>query len=301
MREYNISKEDLELDIKNGKNHDQIAQYHNISRSTLTRLKRKFGIKLSNKIEGLKVDNLKGQFFEKLEVIEYAGTDRWQRAIWWCKCECGLVKKISASHLKGGHTKNCHLCSPSWKGYKQISGTYWNNVIKGANLRKLDILITIEDAWDLYEKQNKKCALTGMNIIFARSRRSENKQTASLDRIDSSKGYTIDNIQWVHKYIQRLKGDMSQKNIKLLSYLIVKNDLNLVSMLENNKDIQDLDLDRYKPRCKVKNLSKEDVIKLRKMYLDGYTSKQLSVIFERTISQILKILSQKSFPKVGDE
>ena len=33
--------------------------------------------------------------------------------------------------------------------------------------------------------------------------------TASLDRIDSSKGYTIDNVQWVHKKVNMMKKDMS--------------------------------------------------------------------------------------------
>ena len=34
--------------------------------------------------------------------------------------------------------------------------------------------------------------------------------TASLDRIDSCKGYTIDNVQWVHKWINVMKSDHSQ-------------------------------------------------------------------------------------------
>ena len=34
--------------------------------------------------------------------------------------------------------------------------------------------------------------------------------TASLDRIDSSRGYDADNIQWVHKDINWMKQDFSQ-------------------------------------------------------------------------------------------
>ena len=29
--------------------------------------------------------------------------------------------------------------------------------------------------------------------------------TASLDRIDSTKGYFIENVQWVHKYVNIMK------------------------------------------------------------------------------------------------
>ena len=35
--------------------------------------------------------------------------------------------------------------------------------------------------------------------------------TQSLDRIDSTKGYTIDNVQWVHKYINLMKHQLTQQ------------------------------------------------------------------------------------------
>ncbi len=37
------------------------------------------------------------------------------------------------------------------------------------------------------------------------------ERTASLDRIDSSKGYTKDNIQWVHKHVNLMKHKFDQK------------------------------------------------------------------------------------------
>lgn len=47
------------------------------------------------------------------------------------------------------------------------------------------------------------------------------KQTASLDRIDSTKGYIKDNIQWIHKDIQRLKLNFSQTKLIELCQLII--------------------------------------------------------------------------------
>lgn len=38
------------------------------------------------------------------------------------------------------------------------------------------------------------------------------KQTASLDRIDNTKGYTEDNVQWVHKIINKMKSDLTQED-----------------------------------------------------------------------------------------
>lgn len=43
--------------------------------------------------------------------------------------------------------------------------------------------------WNLFVRQKQICAITGDYI--------EHLKDASLDRIDSSKGYTKDNVQWV--------------------------------------------------------------------------------------------------------
>jgi hypothetical protein len=95
-----------------------------------------------------------------------------------------------------------------WSGYEDISRTYWNNVKTGARNRSIPFNLKIEQIWELYLKQNKKCSLSGLDIGFEASK----SNTASLDRIDSKKGYEIDNVQWVHKYINQMKWDMSQEH-----------------------------------------------------------------------------------------
>jgi len=50
--------------------------------------------------------------------------------------------------------------------------------------------------------------LSGIDLVFRKGR---NKvQTASLDRIKSNKHYTLDNIQWVHKDINIMKGKLPE-------------------------------------------------------------------------------------------
>ncbi len=48
--------------------------------------------------------------------------------------------------------------------------------------------------------------------------------TASLDRIDSSRGYTLDNIQWVHKDLNKMKTNYPNDYfIKMCKYVANNN------------------------------------------------------------------------------
>lgn len=67
-------------------------------------------------------------------------------------------------------------------------------------------------------KQNKKCVLSGIELCFPKVSGIKSKTliTASLDRIDSSKGYVIGNVQWIHKTINTMKMDLADSEfIKL--------------------------------------------------------------------------------------
>lgn len=107
-------------------------------------------------------------------------------------------------------SRNCN-----WKGFKEISGRYWNGIIKCAEERNIKCNLSIQDAWYLFVKQQGKCAITGVTINFVLNHTKYGKQqTASLDRINNNKGYCAGNIQWVHKTINRLKWTLSEKEFK---------------------------------------------------------------------------------------
>jgi hypothetical protein len=93
-----------------------------------------------------------------------------------------------------------------------ISGGWWANHIlreRTQNYRaRVPVTVTIEYAWDLFLKQDKKCALSGISLEISGTGK---YNTASIDRIDSSKGYEPDNVQWVHKDINFMKGILSQE------------------------------------------------------------------------------------------
>ncbi len=52
-------------------------------------------------------NNLVGQRFGRLEVMELAGTDKARNRKWLCKCDCGEQKVIMGIHLKDGSTESC--------------------------------------------------------------------------------------------------------------------------------------------------------------------------------------------------
>ena len=137
-----------------------------------------------------------------------------------CQCDCGNKKRIFASSIKRGSSGSCG-CDKSryiktsgknsvlYKGYEEISGKRWGNIKEGARQRNLTFNITLQYAWDLFEKQNKKCSLSGVPLYFGRANHKQSEATASIDRIDSSKGYIEGNIQWVHKSINIMKNALS--------------------------------------------------------------------------------------------
>lgn len=98
--------------------------------------------------------------------------------------------------------------SSRYTGYKELSGRYWSSIKCGAKSRNLDFLISLEYAWSIIENQNFKCALSGLEIKFS-TYANGHDGTASLDRIDSSKGYVEGNVQWIHKKFQNMKGASS--------------------------------------------------------------------------------------------
>lgn len=76
----------------------------------------------------------------------------------------------------------------------------------------------MEHIWSLYEKQDRKCILSGQNILF--SGYTDKEQTASIDRIDSSKGYIEGNVQLVHKDINIIKWDFTNEEFIRICRLV---------------------------------------------------------------------------------
>lgn len=124
-----------------------------------------------------------------------------------CLCDCGGVYYIRPGLLPKNKTNNCG-CKPrgKWKGTGGLSGTYYRRIQRRAESSGQEFTVTPEYLWDMYQSQGGVCAVTGLGIPF--NRRTADPCDASLDRIDSTRGYVVGNVQWVHKDINKMKMDL---------------------------------------------------------------------------------------------
>lgn len=131
-----------------------------------------------------------------------------------CRCDCGSITKANVHSLLVGRYTSCGCrraagkINRSWRGGQTVSGSFYGRIRQGAANRNIEFDLTIADLDALVDKQNGKCALTGMDLTFGE--KAISSRTASLDRIDSNLGYVPGNVQWVHKTINRMKGTLSQ-------------------------------------------------------------------------------------------
>jgi hypothetical protein len=152
--------------------------------------------------------------------------NKWNQHNLKVKCECGTITVQAKCKLVYGHTKGCWKClgERKTKSYYNLSLSYFNATKTGAIRRGLSFNVTPKDLWDKFIEQEGKCALSGekIELVSNYTGRSHSKQTASPDRIDSTKGYEKDNIQWVHKDLNMLKQNRTDQEFIELCHKVSK-------------------------------------------------------------------------------
>lgn len=132
-----------------------------------------------------------------------------------CRCSCGTEKPVDFRTLINGQSKGCVKCRNAPTPYGNcIPLVVYNGFKRGAERRGLAFNISREFCYDLFIRQNRKCALTGLDIDFPEngSFKRRGNYTASLDRINSDLDYDIDNVQWIHKIVNVMKNAFPQND-----------------------------------------------------------------------------------------
>ena len=179
-----------------------------------------------------KIKDIVGKFFGQWKVVKKIDG---QWVLCECQCPNKTIEKIKRKNLISQHFSMCKICrrknisKSQWEGHGDISGHKWAQIKQNAQIRKLDFEITINYAWDLFQKQKGLCALSGIKIGFKQPMSrvletgvDEGEGTASLDRIDSNIGYVENNVQWIHKDIQKMKWSYNQEYFVDICRKIVK-------------------------------------------------------------------------------
>lgn len=170
---------------------------------------------------GVKTIRMIGVKFGMLTVESYSHLDKGQNKLWLCRCSCGGEIKVNTTHLRKGAVTSCCVRYKkgeglyNYTGFKTITGTKWNSIRNNALTRNLSFEITKEQVHTLLEEQNERCAISGLRINFI-------EKTASVDRIDNSKGYSLSNIQLVHKDLNRMRNHFDLNYFKEICMNVFK-------------------------------------------------------------------------------
>lgn len=143
--------------------------------------------------------DLTGQRFGLLTVLGISGADNTGRTKWMCMCDCGEVTQVITNSLKSGHTVSCGCYqrkrASETFGVHGQSGTrlhrIWSNMRQRCENPKSDSYylygakgITVCDEWHSFKQFYEWAMATGYS------------DSLSIDRKDSTKGYSPDNCRW---------------------------------------------------------------------------------------------------------
>ncbi len=121
---------------------------------------------------------------------------------------------------KDGYSCYCIKCSRirNNKKYKKLSLKHdWKieQTLRASKNRalknNLEHTLTLEELKTLYPVDNK-CPILGIDLVWGFPKDS----SPSLDRIDSSKGYTYENCQIISNRANRIKSDASLEELELV-------------------------------------------------------------------------------------
>lgn len=159
--------------------------------------------------------NLIGKRFGKAIVIAQAGhgtkgtNSKRSTVKWRLKCDCGIEFESISEYLNNGDTTSCGCKRKNFHNSGERSkdlnlNKYIRKLRDGAIVRGhfFDESVDAKALQGLMSIQGFKCSISGVSLDW---------KNCSLDRKDSSKGYTLENIQWVHRVINYMKNTLDQQ------------------------------------------------------------------------------------------
>jgi hypothetical protein len=132
----------------------------------------------------------------KLTIKSFYRDEKNRRWMAECECDCGNTKEASIRNLQRGATTHCG-CSPTHHNRGKPEGVSIRNSLissyrGGAKAKNLEFTLTEEDCISLFEGE---CYFCGAPPAPRKRKGLKGEYKANgIDRIDSTKGYTQDNV-----------------------------------------------------------------------------------------------------------
>lgn len=174
--------------------------------------------------------NLTNKKFGRITALYPTEERKYRAIVWQCKCDCGNYINVTIQSLKSGNTKSCG-CSRYKYNYKEEKLLkYFTSLDFSAKRRKIEFKITLDDIYKQWYDQNGLCNYTNIKLKLPYEK---DEFTGSIDRINSSIGYTKNNIQWILKEINFMKGNMSESKFKTICRLVSNGENNVFNFWES--------------------------------------------------------------------
>ena len=159
-----------------------------------------------------------GNAFDK-ELKEYNRQIKIGRTKFYCSLKCSgnrnenieMIKTAGKPYyFKGGENK--------FTTEEQKIKSSMRDFAKRARARKSKFVeeLNLDKLVEIWYSQNGKCKFTNVDLVLQHKpeyKTISNNYKASIDRIDSSKPYTIDNIQFVSVSVNNLKNNMMNEEL----------------------------------------------------------------------------------------
>ena len=165
----------------------------------------------------------------RLTVISHAGKDHRNKHLWLCLCDCGNEKVIVSDNLSSGKSNSCGCLKAEFLARKGNQyGLYEDREnallkVQYSHLKRRNVNKGFVEtmSFDVFSRLLKSpCSYCGLEYSKEiEDRLSESKKQKRLsdyvlkcngiDRIDSSKGYTVENSVACCKYCNTAKNTMS--------------------------------------------------------------------------------------------
>lgn len=145
----------------------------------------------------------------------------------YCNNRCS---GLQSTHLLGNYTHNLKRGGDNHSDEFSPFRRHMSSIKSHSSRRKDGRLctITLQDLKNQWDKQNGKCPYTGWELDNPQSTRQADQalhhiRRASVDRIDSSMGYTKENIQFVCLMAQYAKHTFTPNELLLFCRAVTKN------------------------------------------------------------------------------